>query len=221
MIDILVAIAAVWAFILGLRRGMIVQLCHLVGLYVAILIAPTIASPIGSLLMDDPGKAYIAGFGIVVAVVLLVVWLVAPLLRSIVIWRPARQLDSLLGGVLNLATMVLVTAVLFSVFDRANISEKPRWERIGDLVAECESDEELREKILSLENGQGEMREYFYPRLVEYETLDASATFTPLAHLGDRLCPTLGKIDELIQQEAANAVLGGDVIVWGKEFSQQ
>lgn len=214
MIDIFVAIFAIWAFILGLRRGMVVQLCHLVGLYIAILLAPAIATPIGSLFMDDPGKAYLAGFGIVVALVLLVVWIVAPILRSVIIWRPVRQVDSILGGVLNLATMILVTAALFSVFDRVNISDKPRMEKIADLVVECESDEELREKILSLENGSGEMRDYFYPRLVEYETLDASATFTPLARFGDKICPTLKKIDELIQQEAATAVLNSFDIEW-------
>ena len=38
-LDIIVAVGAVWAFILGLRRGVIIQLCHLIGLYTAILLA--------------------------------------------------------------------------------------------------------------------------------------------------------------------------------------
>ena len=214
MIDIFVAIFAVWAFILGLKRGLIVQLCHFVGIYVAILIAPSLAEQVGSLVMDDPGKAYLAGFCIIVMAIVLLVWVVAPMLRAVIVWKPAKALDSVLGGLLNLATMILVTAALFSVFDRVNISEKPRWDKISELVMEGNTtNEQLRDKILSLENGKGEMRDYFYPRLVEYETLDESITFTPLARFGDKVCPSIQTIDALIQQAAAEAVYTNSPII--------
>ncbi len=214
MIDVIVVISVVWAFVLGLKRGLIVQLCHLIGIYVAILIAPNLAEPVGSLFMDDVGKAYLAGFFIIVAVMMLLVWIVAPMLRKVVIWTPVKALDSVLGGVLNVATVILVLAALFSVFDRVNISEEPRWEKIEELIMDGNaSREELRDKILSLENGRGEMREYFKPRLVEYETLDKSVTFNPLAHFGDAVCPALATIDEFIQQEAAEAVCSSMITV--------
>ena len=74
MIDVIVIIALVWAFILGIKRGLVVQLCHLIGLYMAMLIAPRFASNVGSLFMDDPGKAYLAGFVVIVAAALLLIW---------------------------------------------------------------------------------------------------------------------------------------------------
>ena len=84
VIDIIVAILAVWMFILGLRRGFIVELCHLVGIYAAVLLAPKFATQVGSLVMDDPGKAYLAGFFLIVACAVLLIWIIAPLVRMIV-----------------------------------------------------------------------------------------------------------------------------------------
>ena len=135
-LDIIVAVGAVWAFILGLRRGVIIQLCHLIGLYTAILLAPRFATEVGSLVMDDPGKAYLAGFSLIVAGALLIVWIIAPILRTIIVWEPIRPIDATLGGVLNLATMVVVTASLFAIFDRINLGTEIRQESLAELYVE-------------------------------------------------------------------------------------
>lgn len=203
MIDIIVIITLVWATILGIRRGFIVQLCHLVGLYVAILIAPSIASSVGSLFMDDSRKAYVAGLIIVVATILFLVWILAPLLRRLIIWKPAKWADTILGGVLNFATVLIIISALFSAFDRINVGNRPRVEKIQAFMEM--TPEEREALIANLGVGNGELREYFHHRYVDYATLDASATFSPLARFGDAICPTLDKIDQSIKSETQSA----------------
>ena len=203
MLDIIVIIGFIWAVILGMRRGFIVQLCHLLGLYVAILIAPSIASPVGSLFMDDPRKAYIAGIIVVVAFLLFLVWILAPLLRKFIIWKPAKWLDTILGGALNLATAIIIISALFSTFDRINVGNLPRVEKIQEFMDM--SPEEREQVIAKLGIGNGELREYFHHRYVDYVTLDASASFGPLARFGDKICPTLSHIDGSIRSETQSA----------------
>lgn len=208
-LDIIVAVGAVWAFILGLRRGVIIQLCHLIGLYTAILLAPRFATEVGSLVMDDPGKAYLAGFSLIVAGALLIVWIIAPILRTIIVWEPIRPIDATLGGVLNLATMVVITASLFAIFDRINLGTEIRQEALAELYVEYEGrEDQLVEKIRTLGSGDinDDMREFFYHKYVDYETLKSSVTFYPLARLGVKIAPTIKRIDEMIKSEADKAI---------------
>lgn len=200
MIDIIVILALVWATILGIRRGFVVQLCHLVGLYVAILIAPSIATPVGSIFMDDPRKAYLAGLLIVVAGILFVVWILAPLLRTLIRWKPAKVADAALGGILNFVTVLIIISAAFSAFERMNIGNRPRVERFQEIMDM--SPEERNELLERLGVGNGELREFFHHRYVEYATLDASATFGPLAKFGDKICPTLDQMDQSVRSEA-------------------
>ncbi|MBR2976510.1 MAG: CvpA family protein [Alistipes sp.] len=201
IIDILVLICAIWAFVIGLRRGLIVQLCHFVGLYAAILFAPNFALEVGSYMFDDAGKAYIAGFALIVVAAILLVWIVAPLLRFVIVWRPIRPIDALLGGILNLATMVVVTAALFAVFDSVNLGSEIRQDRLIELMEEYEGREaEMRERIASLEAAEvdEQMRQYLHHRYIDYETLCESRCFFPLSKLGTRLVPSLQQLNEQI-----------------------
>lgn len=209
VIDIIVAILGVWMFILGLRRGFIVELCHLVGLYASVLLAPKFASAVGALVMDDPGKAYLAGFFLIVAFAALLVWIIAPLVRMLIVWKPIRPIDSLLGGVLSLATMVVVVATLFSVFDRVNLGTEIRQEKLAEMFVEYEGREnELVEKLRTLNEGdiEGEMREFFYHKYIDYDTLAESMSYYPLAKLGTQIAPTIKQIDSYIREEADRAI---------------
>ena len=209
VIDIFVAIIAVWAFILGLRRGVIVSLCHLIGIYAAVLLAPSFASEVGSLFMDDAGKAYIAGFFVIVASAVLLVWIIAPLLRMIIVWKPLRGLDSLLGGVFTLATYLIIIASLFSVFDRINLGTEIRQEKLAEMFEEYEGREnELVERLRQMHNEDvdGELRELFHHKYISYETLNSSISFFPLAKLGTQLAPTIKRIDSYIHEEANKAI---------------
>lgn len=210
IIDIVVMICVVWAFILGLKRGLVVQLCHLVGLYMAMLIAPRFATSVGSIMMDDPGKAYLAGFVVIVCVALLIIWIVAPLIKAIVVWEPIKGIDKALGGVINIATAIVVTAGLFAVFNRVNISSTPTitQETLLEIVDESKGGN-LEERIIALGNADrdnGEMRKYFEHRFVSYETLDKSICFNPLANFGTKMVPSVKHIDEILRLEAERAI---------------
>ena len=152
MIDIAVLICVVWALVLGIKRGFVVQLCHLIGLYMALLFAPKFATPVGSLFMDDPGKAYLAGFILIVAAAMILIWIIAPLIKAIVVWKPIKGIDALLGAALNVVTTIIVIAALFSIFDRINLSPNIKQERLIEMV-ENHSEGDIKEKILALSNA--------------------------------------------------------------------
>ncbi len=154
-------------------------------------------------IFDEPSKAYITGFALIILVAILLVWIIAPLLRYIIIWQPIRPVDALLGGILNLATMVVITAALFSVFDRINLGGEIRQDRLVELMQEYEGREEaMRERITALSDAESRdsMREYLNHRYIDYETLCESICYYPLVELGTRLVPTIESIDEQIRE---------------------
>ena len=224
VIDILVLICAIWALVLGIKRGILVQLCHFVGLYVAVLLAPKYALELGTLIFDEPSKAYITGFALIIIASVLLVWIVAPLLRYIIVWQPIRPIDALLGGVLNVATMVVITAVLFSVFDQINLGKEIRQDKFVELMQEYKGNEEqlkLRIAALGTDDNDKSMREYLNHRYISYETLKESRTFFPLAELGTRLVPTLKDIDKQIRgqvddvlEEMLDDIDKKDIKIW-------
>ena len=207
MIDVVVIIALVWAFILGIKRGLVVQLCHLVGLYMAMLIAPRFASDVGSLFMDDPGKAYLAGFVIIVAAALILIWVIAPIIKAVVVWKPIKGIDTVMGGVLNIATSLIVIAALFSIFDRINLSPNIKQDKLFEMV-QSHDEGDIKEKILALSQADidGEMREHFEHKYISYETLDKSISFFPLAKFGTRAIPTIKHFDSKIREEAERTI---------------
>lgn len=205
IIDIIIAIVALVALVMGWRRGFVVQLCQLVALYIAILIAPEFAGQIGASFSDDPGLAYIIGFVIIIVGTWLVVWIIAPLLRKILFWDFLRNVDSLLGAVLALVAMVVITSVGCSLFRTANIGEV-RTDKLLELGAQNLSPEERAEYVEKIENKDISMREYFESRYIDYDTLNESRLFMPLASMGDTLCPGLDDFKEEMMEIAVNIV---------------
>lgn len=203
IIDIIIAIVAIVALVMGWRRGFVVQLCQLVALYIAILIAPEFAGQIGASFSDDPGLAYIIGFVIIIVGTWLVVWIIAPLLRKILFWDFLRNVDSLLGAVLALVAMVVITSVGCSLFRTANIGEV-RTDKLLELGAQNLSPKERAEYVEKIENKDISMREYFESRYIDYDTLNESRLFMPLASMGDTLCPGLDDFKEEMMEIAVN-----------------
>lgn len=203
IIDIIIAIVALVALVMGWRRGFVVQLCQLVALYIAILIAPEFAGQIGASFSDDPGLAYIIGFVIIIVGTWLVVWIIAPLLRKILFWDFLRNVDSLLGAALALVAMVVITSVGCSLFRTANIGEV-RTDKLLELGAQNLSPEERAEYVEKIENKDISMREYFESRYIDYDTLNESRLFMPLASMGDTLCPGLDDFKEEMMEIAVN-----------------
>lgn len=206
MIDIIVIIAAIMAFYTGYRRGFIVQLISLVGLYIAVLLAPTIAKPIGSIFISNEYMAYVAGFFLVLAVALFIMWFAAPLIGKLIFWNPFERLDALMGGLLNLVVMIIVTSALFAAFDYANISNKLNQENIDEYINTIKSGN-IEAQVKALADGDIEtMRKYFKPRFVEYDTLEQSALFDPLAGFGRFIAPSMDGFNEDMREEAKKAV---------------
>lgn len=207
MIDIIVIIAAIMAFYMGYRRGFIVQLISLVGLYIAVLLAPTIAEPIGSIFISNEYMAYVAGFFLVLAVALFIMWFAAPLIGKLIFWNPFERLDVLMGGLLNLVVMIIVTSALFAAFDYANISSKPKMESINEYVVENVGSGDIEAKVKALADGDIEtMRKFFEPRFVEYETLESSALFDPLAGFGRFIAPSMDGFNKTMREEAKESI---------------
>lgn len=207
MIDIIVIIAAIMAFYTGYRRGFIVQLISLVGLYIAVLLAPTIAKPIGSIFISNEYMAYVAGFFLVLAAALFIMWFAAPLIGKLIFWNPFERLDALMGGLLNLVVMIIVTSALFAAFDYANISSKPKMESINEYVVENVDSGDIEAKVKALADGDIEtMRKFFEPRFVEYETLESSALFDPLAGFGRFIAPSMDGFNKTMREEAKESI---------------
>ena len=211
MIDILVIIAMLLAIYIGYRRGFIVSLIHLVGIYLATLLAPAIAEPIGSMFMgDNKYLAFIAGFFLVIAAAIFILWFAAPILGKFIMFlNPFKRFDKILGGVLNLCVMLVVTSGLFATFDYANISNQPDIKKISAYAEQRVSSGEgiTTEDIKAFANGDIEMmRKIFKPRFVEYETLDSSTFFNPLASFGRAIAPSLDGLNNLVRNEAKESI---------------
>ncbi len=194
MIDLTVIIITIWSLVLGIRRGLVVQLCHLAGLYIAIVAASRYAPTVGGIFLDDPGKATTAGFALIVAATMLAVWIIAPLLRSIVVWRPVRQIDALLGGAAGVVTALLVVGTLFSVFDRANL------DATSILTETIRNNPDAVRRYI--ETGDADGHEIFAHKWVDYPTLESSLTFYPLVRFSDAVCPSLRSIDMQLREAA-------------------
>lgn len=171
------------------------------------LIAPRFASDVGSLFMDDPGKAYLAGFIVIVAAALLLIWVIAPIVKAVVVWKPIKGIDTVMGGVLNIATSLIVIAALFSIFDRINLSPNIKQDKLFEMV-QSHDEGDIKEKILALSQADidGQMREYFEHKYISYETLDKSISFFPLAKFGTRAIPTIKYFDSKIREEAERTI---------------
>ena len=171
------------------------------------LIAPRFASDVGSLFMDDPGKTYLAGFVIIVAAALILIWVIAPIIKAVVVWKPIKGIDTVMGGVLNIATSLIVIAALFSIFDRINLSPNIKQDKLFEMV-QSHDEGDIKEKILALSQADidGQMREYFEHKYISYETLDKSSSFFPLAKFGTRAIPTIKHFDSKIREEAERTI---------------
>lgn len=193
MIDLIVVLIVIWAVVIGMRRGLVVQSCHLVGLYLAIIFASRYAAAVGGLFLRDESSAATVGFCLIVAVVMLAVWIIAPMIRSLVVWRPVRHVDAVTGAAVSVAAVLMALGALFSVFDKANVDTQ------SIAVETLRDNPEAVSRYLET----GELsHELFDHRYVDFATLDASLTFYPLVRLGDALCPQLSEIDRAVRLAA-------------------
>jgi uncharacterized membrane protein required for colicin V production len=211
VIDIIYIVALLIAIIIGIRQGLLTQIFMLIALVTTALVAPTVAAPLGLMFTDNELLAFTAGFGIMLLGAVVLVWLVAPLLKRLIIGKTLSRINSFLGACIAFATTILLLGVASTIFNTANIGD-PDTDKIEAYVNECsngQSEEELREGIDNLGdilNKRASMREFFKPRYVEYETLDESVLFEYFMWVGDNICPEIEELQNIAAVEVEELV---------------
>ena len=205
VIDILLLVLAVVALIYGWRKGAVVLLLQLVGVYVAILLAPDYANEVGAMVADDEGLAYLVGYAAIILGAWILLWIVAPLFRRILFFDALRKVDSLLGMLFSFVAAGVVVSVLLSLFVTANIGAV-RPEKVLELGSSGLTEEQVEEYANMIERKDEGLRDYFEPKYVDYKTLDESKLFYPLADFGANICPTLKEAQHQMAEWTLNTV---------------
>ena len=203
VIDILLLILACVALLYGWRKGAIVLLLQLVGIYMAILIAPDYADNIGAYVTDNQAVAYVVGYAAIILAAWILLWIIAPLFRKILFFDALRSIDSLLGMIFSFLGMAVVMSVLLSLFVTVNIGEV-RTDKILELSKMDLSDAEIEEYADMIERKDINLRDYFEPKYLDYKTLDESKFFYPLVDFGVAICPTLKEAQQQMMEWTLN-----------------
>ena len=203
VIDIVLLIVICVALIYGWRKGAIVQFLQLVGVYLAVLLAPDFADEVGIVFTEDAGLAYLIGYGVIIIGAWIALWIVAPLFRKMLFFDALRRIDSMLGMVLSFVATIVITSVLFSLFVTANIGDI-RSDKILELGTSGLTAAEIDEYAEMLESRDESLRDYFEPKYIDYKTLDESKFFNPLAEFGEDIFPGLEKAQREIMEWTLN-----------------
>ena len=205
VIDILLLIVACVALLYGWRKGAIVLLLQLVGIYVAILLAPDYADDVGAFLTEDQGLAYLLGYVAIILGAWIVLWVIAPLFRKILFFDALRKVDSLLGMVFSFLATVVIVSVLLSLFVTANIGAV-RTDKVLQLGSSGLNSEQMMEYVDMIERKDHNLRDFFEPKYIDYEVLDESKFFYPLANFGTDICPSLKVVEQQMMEWTLNTV---------------
>ena len=205
VIDILLLIVACVALLYGWRKGAVVLLLQLVGIYVAILLAPDYADDVGAIITEDQGLAYLLGYAAIILGAWIVLWIIAPLFRKILFFDVLRKVDSLLGMAFSFLATGVIVSVLLSLFVTANIGVI-RTDKVLELGSSGLTTEQVEEYTDMIERKDKDLRDFFEPKYVDYETLDESKFFYPLANFGEEIFPSLKVVEQQMMEWTLNTV---------------
>lgn len=195
IIDIILLVILLIAAVIGMRQGLITQICLFLAVVLTTLVAPIIAEPLGALFTDNEMLAYIAGFCIMLLVTVILVWVVAPIIKKHLLGDKLRKINAIVGAIVAVITTLLIMSVTCSALNAYNIGDV-NHAKIGELIAECDDKDELEDKFNKILDKDSEMREYFEPRFVAYETLDDSILFGAFVWMGETICPSIDEFRE-------------------------
>lgn len=205
VIDILLLIVACVALLYGWRKGAVVLLLQLVGIYVAILLAPDYADDVGAIITEDQGLAYLLGYAVIILGAWIVLWIIAPLFRKILFFDALRKVDSLLGMAFSFLATGVIVSVLLSLFVTANIGVI-RTDKVLELGSSGLTTEQVEEYTDMIERKDKDLRDFFEPKYIDYETLDESKFFYPLANFGEEIFPSLKVVEQQMMEWTLNTV---------------
>lgn len=203
IIDIILLIVMCVALLYGWRKGAIVQFLQLAGIYLAILLAPDFADEVGAIFTEDAGLAYLLGYGAIIIGAWVVLWIIAPLFRKMLFFEALRHVDSMLGMLFAFVATTIIVSVLFSLFVTANIGEI-RSDKILELGTSGLTASEIDEYTEMIESRDESLRDYFEPKYIDYELLDESKFFNPLANFGRDIFPELEEAESKIMEWTLN-----------------
>lgn len=203
IIDIILLIVMCVALLYGWRKGAIVQLLQLAGIFLAILLAPDFADEVGAIFTEDTGLAYLLGYGAIIIGAWVVLWIIAPLFRKMLFFDALRSVDSMLGMLFSFIATIIIVSVLFSLFVTANIGEI-RSDKILELGTSGLTASEIDAYAEMIESRDESLRDYFEPKYIDYELLDESKFFNPLANFGATIFPELKEAQMRIMEWTLN-----------------
>lgn len=201
VIDILILIVACASLFYGWRKGAIVLFLQLMGIYLASLLATDYADNVGSIFTDDPGLSYFVGYLVIIVGVWALIWIIAPLIHKLLVFKALRKFDSLIGMFFSFLTTIVIVSVMLSLFETANVGQV-RADKLLELGGSGLTMEEIKVYADKIENKDRSLQEFFEPKYVEYETLEESAFFYPLADFGAGICPGLKDVQHQILEWA-------------------
>ena len=200
IIDIIIVVVLLLAVIFGMRQGLIAQICTLLAVIAASVIAPSVAQPIGSIFTDSEILAFAVGFIAILVAAILLVWFIAPILKKILVWDFLKKFNSIAGAVVGFISMLLLLSVGSTMLNTANIGDVDQ-EKVATLFDSCEDPDEMADKFEKILMKDPSMREYYTPRFVEYQTLDDSFLFGGLVWIGDNICPNVAEMQDKVTTE--------------------
>lgn len=119
-IDLITALVALWAIWCGWRRGFVMQVLGLLGIFIAIWLAAQFGGRCGEMLHLDEAYSLAGGFAVVLVVALIGIGIISRLMRKLLKFVGFGGFDALLGIVISLAKYLLLLSIIYSTFHRLN-----------------------------------------------------------------------------------------------------
>ena len=131
------------------------------------------------------------------------VGIVAPLLRKILLFDVLKGFDSLIGMLFSFASAVVIISVTLSLFETVNLGSV-RTDKLLELGSSSLTSEQIEEYVAMIERKDESLRDYFEPKYVDFETLNESVLFYPLANFGAAICPGLQDVQHQMVEWTLN-----------------
>ncbi|MFI3292184.1 MAG: CvpA family protein [Rikenellaceae bacterium] len=119
-IDIVILLLLAFALYSGAVRGVIVQLCSILGVILGIWLGVRYGEVIGCLIGVTSDYAFAVGLSIVVIATVVALAVVARLFRGLFKFAGLGVLDRILGAALSGCKYALIISVLLGIFDTFN-----------------------------------------------------------------------------------------------------
>ncbi len=118
--DIIVIVILIYAAYNGVREGVIIQVCTLLGIALGLYLGDTYCDEAAQLFAIKGEYSSMCGYAIVVIASILVVCLGAYMLRNVLRAAGMGIFDRILGVVLSLCKYLLILSILFTIFEALN-----------------------------------------------------------------------------------------------------